>query len=361
MSGSTTATSIPWPMRQKKPNSLLAVSICAATWPRHGSPKSKSDRSITGRRGESVLQSISVSLHSVAGASVGHCRCRPLEAYGAGASCVKYRFFMLSAALHDSHASAAESETCGGIFFDESFGLSRRSCCARTARARAPIAQRFVSVSRNSKRQRRGALHQGCAPRHSWASIRVPWRVPAALPSFIEHRPAFVTHQEVVHVIRVLFFLRENPLEHHPCRRVLVAEVAHHVAVGLDGDALGHQILFDHVNQVLTLDEFRCRPGKEALRIEVRLAAELIDPLTKQVQVRLLFFGVLRKLLFDRLTRKPGRGDRVELVAQYAHDFGRHSMVEKRDGIVDLAVIVLRDGAFAQMAARALSNLLDIA
>jgi len=63
-------------------------------------------------------------------------------------------------------------------------------------------------------------------------------------------------------------------------------------------DALGHQILFDHVNQVLALDELRSRPGKEPLRIEVRLAAELIDPLTKKVQVRLLFFGVLRKLLF---------------------------------------------------------------
>ena len=77
--------------------------------------------------------------------------------------------------------------------------------------------------------------------------------------------------------------------------------------------------------------------------------------------MRLLLFGMLRKFLFDCLTRKPGRGNRVELVAQHAHDLGRHGVVEKGNGVLDLAMIVLRDSALVQMAARALSNLLDIA
>ena len=75
----------------------------------------------------------------------------------------------------------------------------------------------------------------------------------------------------------------------------------------------------------------------------------------------LLFLsGVLGKLLFDRFARKSGRADRVELVAQHAYDLGCHRVVEQRNGIFNLAAIVLRDSTLGQMAARTLPNLLDI-
>jgi len=51
--------------------------------------------------------------------------------------------------------------------------------------------------------------------------------------------------------------LRQNPLEKHPRDRIPIAEVAHHLTVGLDRDALGDQIFFDHVDQVLALDALR--------------------------------------------------------------------------------------------------------
>jgi hypothetical protein len=52
---------IPCPTRKKKPNSPRAASICAATWSRHGSPTSNSDRSMTGKRGSSIQETISFS------------------------------------------------------------------------------------------------------------------------------------------------------------------------------------------------------------------------------------------------------------------------------------------------------------
>jgi hypothetical protein len=96
-----------------------------------------------------------------------------------------------------------------------------------------------------------------------------------------EHRPALMSDQQVVHVVRVLFLLRQNPLEQHARGHILVAEMAHHIPVRLDGDALGNQIFFDHVDQVLTLDILRGRAGDDTVRIEVWLTAELIDPATE--------------------------------------------------------------------------------
>src|SRR3989441_6305223 len=58
---------------------------------------------------------------------------------------------------------------------------------------------------------------------------------------FLEHRLALVADEQVVHVVRVLFLLRQDPLQHHARGRVLVAEVAHHLTVRLDGNTLGDQ------------------------------------------------------------------------------------------------------------------------
>ena len=94
-----------------------------------------------------------------------------------------------------------------------------------------------------------------------------------------------MSDEQIVHVVRVLFLLRQNPLEQHARGHILVAEMAHHIPVRLDGDALGNQIFFDHVDQVLTLNILRGRAGDDTVRVEVWLTTELINPLGQPVQM----------------------------------------------------------------------------
>src|SRR5437016_2082577 len=176
----------------------------------------------------------------------------------------------------------------------------------------------------------------------------------------LEHRPAFMGHEEVVHVVRVLLLLREDPLEKYPGSRIPVAEVAHHLTVGLDGDALGNQIFLDHVDQGLALGVLRGGPGADTVRIQVRLAAELIDPLGEKIEMLLFLLRVLSELFLDRLAGESGGADGVELVAENAHDLRGDRVVQEGDGVFHLAPVVLRDGAFAQMLPSPAPNLLDI-
>src|SRR5438132_5002524 len=176
----------------------------------------------------------------------------------------------------------------------------------------------------------------------------------------LEHRPAFMGHEEVVHVVRVLLLLREDPFEQHPCGGIPVAEVAHHLTVGLDGDALGDQIFLDHVDQVLSLGVLRGGPGADAVRVQVRLAAELIDPLGEEIEMLLFLLRVLSKLFLDRLAGESGRADGVVLVPKNAHDLRGDRVVQEGDGVLHLAAVVLRDGTFAEMLPRPAPNLLDV-
>src|SRR4029077_12501443 len=88
--------------------------------------------------------------------------------------------------------------------------------------------------------------------------------------------------------------------------------------------------------------------------------SELIDARGQKVEMLSLLLRVLSKLLFHRLAGEPGRAHRVELVAEDAHDLRGHRVVEEGDGVLHLASIVLRDGAFAQMLPRTATNLLDV-
>src|SRR5438876_1019149 len=190
--------------------------------------------------------------------------------------------------------------------------------------------------------------------------VEVSRAAPAVSMLLLEHRPAFMSHEQVVHVVRVLLLLREDPFEQHPCGGIPVAEVAHHLAVGLDGDALGDQIFLDHVDQVLALGVLRGGPGADAVRVQVRLAAELIDPLGEEIEMLLFLLRVLSELFLDRLAGEPGRADGVVLVAEDADDLRGDRVVQEGDGVFHLAPVVLRDGAFAQMLPSPAPNLLDI-
>src|SRR5581483_8896937 len=88
-------------------------------------------------------------------------------------------------------------------------------------------------------------------------------------------------------VLGVLLLLGEDLLHEPPRRRVLAAEVVHHLLVAVDGDALGDQVLRDHVGQRVALDVLGVAAGREALRREVGLAAELHDALRDLVGVLL--------------------------------------------------------------------------
>src|SRR5262249_18431905 len=108
------------------------------------------------------------------------------------------------------------------------------------------------------------------------------------------------------------------------------------------------------------LDELRRGAADDAVGVEVGLASELVDPLGEEVEMLGLFLGVLGKFLLDGLAGQPRRADRVKLVAQYAHDLGGDRVVEERDRVLDLASVVLRDRAVAQLLPRALPNSLDV-
>ena len=55
--------------------------------------------------------------------------------------------------------------------------------------------------------------------------------------------------EEGRHVVGVLLLLLEDLLDEPARGRIVVAEVANHVEVRLDGDALGDEVLLDHVDQ----------------------------------------------------------------------------------------------------------------
>ena len=61
---------------------------------------------------------------------------------------------------------------------------------------------------------------------------------------------AFVGHQQIVHIVRMLFLDDENPREHGSRPRITIREISNQLLVMLDRDALGYQILLDHVDQI---------------------------------------------------------------------------------------------------------------
>ena len=86
------------------------------------------------------------------------------------------------------------------------------------------------------------------------AAFAAPWTRPSAADfapaTFLMNGPPFVRHQQVVHVVGMLFLGRENPLEHHARGRVLLAEVADQLAIVIDRDPLGDQVLLQHLDEI---------------------------------------------------------------------------------------------------------------
>ena len=71
--------------------------------------------------------------------------------------------------------------------------------------------------------------------------------------------------EEILHVVGVLFLGLEDLLEHLARRRIVVAEVADDLAVRVDRDALGDEVLLDHVDQRAPLHVLRVAARREPL------------------------------------------------------------------------------------------------
>src|SRR3990172_680089 len=120
----------------------------------------------------------------------------------------------------------------------------------------------------------------------------MPQRPIAAPPSLalaaLAQSPAFVPAERVDQHAQVLgmpFLGGEDLLEPAPRRRVAITQVLDHLAVGVDGDPLRHQVLADHVDQAFALDVLRMAPRQETVGIHVGRSAELHDPLGDGITV----------------------------------------------------------------------------
>src|SRR5262245_4687759 len=133
---------------------------------------------------------------------------------------------------------------------------------------------------------------------------------------FFEHRSALVRDKKVMHVVRVLILLCQNPFQQHTRGWVLVAKIPDHLAIGLDRNPLRYQIFLNHFDQIVALDVLRGGTRRDTFWVEIRLTAQLIDPLSEKVEMLLLIFRVLSKLFFHCLTCQTLRTNGVEFIAE---------------------------------------------
>src|SRR5450759_4104220 len=84
-------------------------------------------------------------------------------------------------------------------------------------------------------------------------------------------------------VFGMLLFAGEYFLQQAVRGRILIAEIGDHFAIALDRDSLGNQIFLDHALERIALDVFRMAAGRQPVRREIRLAAELDNALGDEV------------------------------------------------------------------------------
>jgi len=109
---------------------------------------------------------------------------------------------------------------------------------------------------------------------------------------------------------------------------ITVAEELDELAVRLDRDALGDEVLADHVLGRCGRHIFGVRALGQRGGVEVGLAAQLHDAFSELVGVGLLFAGVVEKVRLDRLGNHPGDAIGVPQIAQHADPFGRQRASE---------------------------------
>src|SRR5207244_4769788 len=88
--------------------------------------------------------------------------------------------------------------------------------------------------------------------------------------------------EERAQVVGVLLLHLQDVLDQHARGGIVVPEPASDLGIGLDRDALGDQVLADHVEGRRLLVVLRVAPLGEALGVQVGRAAELDDALRSE-------------------------------------------------------------------------------
>src|SRR3989442_638885 len=161
-------------------------------------------------------------------------------------------------------------------------------------------------------------------------------------------------------VVGVLLFLRQDLFQHAPRGRILVAEVGDHLAVAVDGDPLGDQVLLDHLLERAAFDVLGVAARGEAIGREVRRAAELHDARGDLVGVLLLLRRVLEKLRRHALGMDALRHEVMALVAQRADDLGGERFVQELQHHAAVGVIPGSHRPLGDVLAGALAQRLDV-
>jgi hypothetical protein len=84
-----------------------------------------------------------------------------------------------------------------------------------------------------------------------------------------------------------------------------------HLAVAVDGDALGHEVLLDHLGERLADAVFGMAARDERLGVEVGIAAQLHDALGELIGMLELLVGVLEEFRRGHLRLQAARGEIV--------------------------------------------------
>src|ERR1700733_14692420 len=111
-----------------------------------------------------------------------------------------------------------------------------------------------------------------------------------------DHRGAALTAHVLAHArefFGVFLFRRNYRFEQLARRAVLLAQIADAFAIGVDRNALGDQVLREHIRQQLVLRILAGAAIRGAQRIEIRLASEFHDTCGNLVRVALLILGAL--------------------------------------------------------------------
>lgn len=131
------------------------------------------------------------------------------------------------------------------------------------------------------------------------------------------HRSWEIFGQELGHLIRVLFFLLQNLFHQFSRRWIKGRHELDDLAVGLDGDSLGDQVLADHVFEILSFDVFGVALGGKAFGVEIRLSTQLYDPFGDAMGVLELLLRVLQEFLLDSFNQNPFSRSDTELTVYF--------------------------------------------
>src|SRR5438876_4918949 len=151
--------------------------------------------------------------------------------------------------------------------------------------------------------------------------------------------------EQVSKVAGVFLFVVQDFFHHHAGGRVIAAEVTDHVLIDLNDHTLGDEVFADHLGQALALNVLRGGALEQRTRIEIGLAAELLNALGDAIGVLAFAVGMLLEFTGHALAVHAGGHEVMVHVAQHADNLGGQGFVENRDGLLHIAFVAGGDRA----------------